>query len=289
MSLTRQYNANQLRDYSSLFSRCSVQEWLGGDLSSIAVKVRRYDDDWLTRNNASYLSYMQHVYGVLQNHYQNEYIMKNTFLNEWLIEEIGVSNSKIYSEFRVGHAIADLAMFNGSSKVFEIKTEFDTDKRLRLQLENYQKAFNQIYLIVPETKLKMYKSYGHNIGIITFDSKSQEKFSVFRKALKQSAVDSETIMHILHTNEYKEIVQTHYGYLPKMTSFNQFSICRSAISEIPSDALNEYFIHQMKKRGAKNALSSRNYKEFNQISLAMKMDTQNRNEMLQILKTKIIE
>ncbi len=80
-------------------------------------------------------------------------------MTEWLIKEIGQSNSKVYSEYRVGNAIADLAMFNGNSKVFEIKTEYDTDSRLKLQIEYYRKVFNQIFLIVPETKLHLFKKY----------------------------------------------------------------------------------------------------------------------------------
>lgn len=87
---------------------------------------------------------------------------------DWLIKEIGEHSSKIFSEFRIGKAVADLVMFNGYSKVFEIKTEYDSDSRLPLQLENYKKAFNQIFLIIPELKLSFYEKYNCDIGIITF-------------------------------------------------------------------------------------------------------------------------
>ena len=71
-------------------------------------------------------------------------------------------------------------MFNGCSKVFEIKTEFDSDFRLPLQLENYKKAFNQIYLIVPETKLKLYEKYDSSIGLITFNSSNENSFEIIQ-------------------------------------------------------------------------------------------------------------
>ncbi len=289
MSLIERYDSSQLRDYSSLFSRNSVQEWIKGDFSSIRVKVKRYDNTWFDNGDASYLDYLKYVYSVLERHYQNEYILKNTFLNEWLIKELGEYNSKLYSEFRVGDAKADLAMFNGSSKVFEIKTEFDSDRRLKMQLENYQMAFNQVFLIIPSAKIGLYERYDKNVGIILFDSNCEQSFAVYREAKIRSEVDSAAIMKILHTREYKEIVQTYFGDLPPMTSFNQFNTCNSLIHQMPNSALNEHFIAQMKKRGSKNALSKRYYREFNQISLAMKMDEHDRRQMLQVLKSKIEE
>jgi len=285
MNLREPYSLNQLRDYSSLFSRSSVLEWMKGDFSSIYYKIERYDKRWFSNKKKCYLDYLKHVYGILEGHYQNEYILKNSFLNEWLITELGESDSKLFSEFRVGNAVADLTMFNGLSKVFEIKTELDSDKRLNTQLAYYRRVFNQIYLIIPISKIKLYDSYDSNIGIITFDNEGKQKFELYRKATTQSEVDSKTIMGILHTEEYKAIVQDCYGYLPKMTSFDQYNICKQLIEKIPRDELNNYFIQQMKKRGSLNSMSNRYYKEFNQLSLALKMNKQNRQLLIDRLKT----
>jgi len=95
------------------------------DFTSINFKIQRYDSPWRRLIKATYIDYLKHVYRILELNYQNEYVYKNTFLNEWLIKEIGKENSKVYSEFRVGTAFADLVMFNGTSKAFEIKTEYD--------------------------------------------------------------------------------------------------------------------------------------------------------------------
>lgn len=279
------YQINQLRDYSTLFSRNEVLSWLKMDFTSIDFKIQRYDNKWLKSSNVTYLDYLKYVYSVLALNYQNEYIFKNEFLNDWLISEIGEDNSKIFSEFRVGNSVADLVMFNGCSKVFEIKTEFDSDFRLPLQLENYKKAFNQIYLIVPETKLRFYEKYDSTIGLITFNSVNVNSFEISRKASNNPEIDPQTIMSILHTNEYKSIVKQHFGYLPEMTSFSQFKICSELICKIPNNELNKLFISQIKKRGDNEALSTRYYREFNQLFLALKMNRTNKKKMIDILKT----
>jgi len=74
-------------------------------------------------------------------------------LTDWLIPDLKNNKATIFSEFRVGKSVADLAIFNGSSKVFEIKTEFDSDIRLEIQLKNYKKIFNEVFLIITESKL----------------------------------------------------------------------------------------------------------------------------------------
>lgn len=281
------YHNNQLRDYSSLFSRTEVLSWLKMDFTSINYKIDRYDENWIKSENSTYLDYLKYVYSVLVFNYQNEYVFKNEFLNKWLISELGETNSKIFSEFRVGNSIADLAMFNGCSKIFEIKTELDSDARLSLQLTNYRKAFNEIYIIIPKSKLSSYSKYDKTVGLITYDSNSENTFTLLRNAKTNFDIEPSTIMTILHSKEYKSIVKKHYGYLPNMTSFSQYNLCSDLIIKIPKEKLNKLFITEIKKRGINNALSSRYYKEFNQLFLALKMNRDSKNKMIDILKTPI--
>lgn len=282
------YSHNQLRDYSSLFSRSVAELWIKSNFESINYKIERYDSKWKDFKNSTYLDYLKYIYQILEKNYQNEYIYKNLFLNEWLIKEIGHNNTTVFNEFRVGNAVADLVMFNGTSKVFEIKTEFDSCKRLNLQIENYSKAFNQIFLIVPENKLSIYSKFDTTIGLISFNKEDhKEKFTLQRDSVFNNEVDYETIMNILHTHEYKSIIESFYGELPNMTSFNQFSICKELIKEIPNDELNRIFINQMKCRNLENNLSNRYYKEFNQISLSLKLNKKDRKTMFNNLKSPI--
>lgn len=282
-----EYQINQLRDYSSLFSRSEALSWLKMDFASIHYKIERYDEKWLRSQNSTYLDYLKHIYTILAERYQNEYVFKNEFLNAWLIKELGETTSQIFSEFKVGSSIADLAMFNGCSKIFEIKTEFDSDSRLKAQLQNYTKAFNQTFIIIPKSKLKIYEKQDAAIGIITYDSKRDISFSLYRNAETNFEIELSTIMSILHTNEYKSIVKAYYGYLPQMTSFNQFNVCSKLIGEMPLMELNELFISAMKKRSSSNALSARYYKEFNQLFLALRLDRNLKSKMIEALKTTI--
>lgn len=240
-----------------------------GDFKDLNAKIDRYDQKWRSKNNATYLEYVKHAYKVLSIHYKNEYVYKNTILNNLLIKELGTDNSIVFNEFRVGGSIADLAMFNGCSRVFEIKSELDTPNRLKTQLTDYHKVFNEVYLVVPITKLKDFENIDSKVGIISVEN--DNKISLVRDAQYKEHIDPFTLMTVLRTNEYKSIAKAYLAELPKMSSFTQFDICSRVLNEMPGDILNDLFINQMKKRKGNEALSVSQFKELNQLFLALNL------------------
>ena len=280
------FTSNQLRDFSTLFSRSEVNRWLKGDFQSIDIKLERYN---LTEKNKgnSYLKFLRNAYHILEENYPNEYVLKNEFLNKWLKNELGTNNSVIFNEFRIGKAIADLAMFNGVSKVFEIKTILDKEYRLSNQIQEYRKIFNEVYIIVPDVLLTKYSNYDESIGIITFDSNSKN-FKIVQRAKRNKELNPETLMEVLHTKEYLEITEEYYEQLPQMNSFNQFEICKGLISKIPQKELNDLFLSKMKKRKINNHFFNKVNNEFNQICLSLNLKKEERDNLINSLKTNTI-
>lgn len=277
---------NQLRDFSTLFSRSEVNRWLKGDFASINLKLERHNLIKLNKGN-SYLKFLRKTYRILEKSYPNEYVLKNEFLNNWLLKELGATDSVVFNEFRIGKATADLVMFNGISKVFEIKTILDKDYRLSSQLSEYKKIFNEVYIIVPVVQLLKYSKFDNSVGIISYDSENK-KFELIKKAERRNRIDSSTLMEILHTKEYIHISKEYFGQLPQMNSFNQFDICKSLLSQIPQNELDKLFINTMKKRKINNKFYSKINIEFNQISLSFNFSKEQRDILINNLKENTI-
>jgi hypothetical protein len=277
---------NQLRDFSTLFSRSEVNRLLKGDFASINLKLERYNLIKLNKGN-SYLKFLRKTYRILEKSYPNEYVLKNEFLNNWLLKELGTNDSLVFNEFRIGKATADLVMFNGISKVFEIKTILDKDYRLTNQLNEYKKIFNEVYIIVPIVQLLKYSKFDKSVGIITYDY-NQKKFELIKKAERRNKIDSNTLMEILRTREYIQIANEYFGQLPQMNAFNQFEICKSLLSHIPQNELDKLFINTMKKRKINNQFYSKLNNEFNQISLSFNFSKEQRDILINNLKENTI-
>lgn len=279
------FTVNQLRDFSSLFSRSEVCRWLKNDFKSIDIKLNRYNLSGKYKGS-SYLSFLRKTYKVLEKHYPNEYILKNELINQWLKNELGNEESVVFNEFRIGKAIADIAMFNGISKVFEIKTILDKEYRLSNQIPEYKKIFNEVYIIIPVAHLSKYINYDKTVGLISYEPNSK-KFALIRSSEINYDIDVNVVMEVLHTKEYLEITNEYYKSLPTMNAFNQFNICKELISKIPKEELNKLFLTTMKKRKINNLFYDNINSEFNQICLALNLNQQERDNLIKNLKFKI--
>lgn len=284
MKIKKTYQIDQLRDYSSLFSRSEVNKWCKNDFTSLKAKAYRYDIG-LLNNKSTYLSYLKHIYRILEKFYPNEYVYKNEFINKWLKSELGKSDSVVYNEFRLGKAVADLVMFNGNSKVFEIKTLLDKDSRLSNQLLQYSKIFNEVYVIVPAAKVEKYISMNVQIGLIAYDQ-STGTFSLLRNSEKNEFIDVDTLMQVLHTNEYIQIVEQYFGFKPLYNDFNKFDVCKNLIHQIPSVFLHEHFTRLMKQRKINNTFSNEAM-HLNQIFLSFNMSSPMQTVLLNNLRSTI--
>lgn len=280
------YPVNQLRDLSSLFSRSEALRWFKNDFSSINIKLHRYNK-YDSFKGKSYLEVLKKAYKTVEKNYPNEYILKNEFLHKWLLKELGQTDSVVYNELRIGKAVADLAMFNGISKVFEIKTILDKETRLSTQLLEYKKIFNEVYLIVPNSQLEKYAAYDITVGIITYESDSK-KFNLYRKASYCNEIDIDVIMNVLHTKEYLKIIRENFAEKPVMNAFNQFEICKKMLSMLPVNDLNKLLIECLKKRQINNAFLNKSNYQFNQIFLSLNLSEKQRDSLILNLKTNLV-
>ena len=277
-------NINQLRDFSALFTRGEILRLLKDDFDSVNKKLER--SGLMEKHHGNtYLKMFKQGYKEIHKDYQNEYVVKNEFLNKMLIHQTKDRCSVVFNEIRLGDATGDLALFNGISKVFEIKTILDKECRLKNQIETYKKIFNEIYIIIPKENIDKYLKYDDDVAIISYD-KGMKNFILERDAKTLFNIDINILMNILHTKEYISITKKYYEETPEMNSFNQFDICKELISEIPKEVLNDMFVDIMKKRNIKNSFFKKVNNEFNQVCLSLNFSEKERKMLIDKLKNK---
>ena len=89
-----------------------------------------------------------------QKPHRDEYIYKTALTQKILLGIHSLSTATMLTEFRVGKRKADVVILNGTSSVYEIKSERDNLDRLREQVSAYLHVFDHVNVITGENHLK---------------------------------------------------------------------------------------------------------------------------------------
>ena len=117
---------------------------------------------------------------LMVHYYHNEAFIKAMF-----IKELKKQKSVSFFELPIKDSRIDLCSINGHSVAYEIKTKYDTLKRLNKQVNDYLSAFEYVYVVCSSDKTGLVQStvpncvgiYGnHDVyetlnGVICFDHK----------------------------------------------------------------------------------------------------------------------
>lgn len=153
-------------------------------------------------------------YSFLLEYYKNEYVYKNLLISHIKKHE----DNNLYSiitEKNVGkNSRADLSIFSNTSTAYEIKTDLDTLYRLDKQLVDYSTAFEHVYVLTTEKRLKAIENKIDNrFGIKVLNSSN--KIETFRKSITNKEHLTHTgIYSLLKQNEILQLLRKHYGFVP---------------------------------------------------------------------------
>ncbi len=262
---------DMLRNFSSAFSRSAITDIIKyEDYSYLNWLYSEYGD---IKNRAkTYGEYLKSLYSALLNNYRCEYVYKNELIGH-IVRHYKKTNTVAFNEFKVGDSIVDIALFNGESKAFEIKTEFDSPRRLEKQMGDYRKVFEKCYVVVPTEEIEDYsRCIDEEVGLLSLSKKSGGvTFQVCREAIPNETIDSDVLITCLRTKEYEQIIRDYYGDLPKVPDYDMYSECKKMMRAIPGKILRIALLELMKKR-KKDMLVLKNVpKELRQICLSMNL------------------
>ena len=274
------------RIYSSLFSRKVVSEVLKGQYESIDKICAFFEDN---KEQKTYFEYLTHLYDLMMRHYRCEYVFKNELINEMLLHHCTHPDTIALSEFHVAKSIADIVMFKDISIAYEIKTDYDSDKRLNHQLTDYNKLFDKCYLVTSSDGYKRYaKGLPDNVGIITFEYNGDSLAPyIVKEAELNEDIDIHTLMRSIRTVEYETIVKDIYGSLPAVSYFEMFDECEKLLANADNRKVRESFIRAIKQRKT-NTQSLKQFDNcFRQLGLATHMSLNEYNKFINNLSIPI--
>ena len=275
----------RLRDLSSTFSRRAFVDILNyNDYSHFNWLAMKYS----TLKCVTYMEFINKSYSIIANKYRCEYVYKNELI-KLLLKKYSTSKTVYFNEFKVGNSIADIVLFNGESKAFEIKTEYDTCRRLDKQIEDYKRLFDKCYIVIPDDRYEDYINLVESTtGIITMSRCNRRLIlQEVRPASINTYINPEALMTCLRTDEYKNIVISLGTSLDGIAGYDIYKYCYSVISHADSDKLRSYFLREMKKRKNNTALLQKYPMSIRQMMLCLNLSKDKATKLLKQLNINI--
>jgi hypothetical protein len=190
-------------------------------------------------------------YQQLLKDYRYEFVYKTSLLNSFILEHYSLVDTIVLNEFKIGNSKADMVLVNGSNKVFEIKTELDSPERLKTQINDYYKAFSEVYIVTHYTLVDKYLNLvNHKVGLLSFNEDG--KITVFREAEKHhQELDSDVMLKSLRKSEYLLLIKKLTGFSLKTDSFNLFKDCLAIAKTFEPKEVQYLFLQIIKNRISK--------------------------------------
>lgn len=137
---------------------------------------------------------------------RDEYVYKSALTHNILLGRHSLRTASLLTEFRAGACKADVAILNGTSTVYEIKSERDTLSRLENQVRNYRKVFAKVYVVAAEPFIdQVLRLTDRDVGVLSLAR--WDRVNTVREAVDRAdAVCPSTIFDSLRVAEAVDIL-----------------------------------------------------------------------------------
>lgn len=237
-----------------LFSNPVVGELASRRRSRLLDYVLRHSGLSRSSGGATLGQMLEEIYWLLWRHYRCEYVYKNALVSKILLGRHSLNTSTLLTEFRTGTSKADLVIVNGTSTVYEIKTELDSLDRLGSQLGSYLRVFDKVYVVTHESQVpKIEREVASPVGILLLTDRY--RFSKIRDAKHNAVnVDPASIFGCLHQAEYCRVIKSEFGFVPDVPNSLIYTECKRLFATLRPEVAHRYLIEALRRRAAGTAL-----------------------------------
>lgn len=249
-----------------IFSRNFIKDILeNGDKSKKVQIFSNLSHDFNEANTVR--DVYESVYNLLKKKYRCEYIYKNAIIEKILLGKHSINSSRAFDELVVGSCKADLVIINGTSTVYEIKTELDSLERLERQINSYSEIFEYIYIVTCEKYIdKVLEIVPNYVGVMILTNKYT--FKIIKKAQSNiQNIKSSNVFDMLRKNEYLDVIKTIYKEVPNVPNTMIYKKCKERFEKLPPELAHKMMVNKLKKRELKEYQKS----FLNDVPLSMKL------------------
>lgn len=185
---------------------------------------------------------------------RNEYVYQSAIVQNVLLGKHSLNTASMVREFRVGKSRADVVILNGTSTVYEIKSERDTLQRLEKQVEDYSKVFARSYVIASQDHVEaVLKLIPSHVGVMCLQR--WNRIGTVREAVdRPSEVDPVSILGSLRKSEAVRILK-HMGLsVPDVPNTQMFRALSETFAVLDPEGVHAAMVQVLKKSRTQHSL-----------------------------------
>lgn len=188
------------------------------------------------------------VFSRLKKEYRSDYVYRVAITKKIFLGRHSPNSTVLIPELRAGMSRADLVMVNGTTTVFEIKSDIDSIERLGNQVKDYLTSFDLIYLVTSKQLAeKAYNILPESVGIISLS----ERYTLqkIRKAKSNAKnIDINVASSLLRTNELKDITKELTGKTPSSPNIKIRRDCLESLNYTSPKSFHKQMTKALKNR-----------------------------------------
>lgn len=179
--------------------------------------------------------------------FRNEYVYKSALAHKLLLGTHSLKTAAMLTEFRVQSSKADVVILNGTSTVYEIKSERDNLDKLKRQIGDYRKAFACVNVITGENHLSdVIKNIDEDVGVLLLSGRGQ--ISTIREGMNRpERVIPKVIFDSIQIRESKLILDALGKEIPSVPNTRIYKALEDEFSKQEPNLIHEKMIKVLKR------------------------------------------
>jgi len=242
-------SATQLSAYSRLFSSAVIRELATKKKSARFVRLIKESGVLNHVRGAGVVAdVFDAAFNVLKKGgLRDEYIYKAALTHRVLLGKHNLKTACMLTEFRAGECKADVSILNGTTTVFEIKSERDSLTRLDCQIRNYKRVFASVVVIVGENHVaSVLRATSKDIGVLSLSRRYQ--ISTEREPIDcPHRICPGTVLESLRVTEAKAMLARLGHDIPDLPNTQMHAALRSAFERLDPEAVHSAMLATLKK------------------------------------------
>ena len=187
---------------------------------------------------------------------RHEYVYKSALAGKVLMGRHNLNTACMLTEFRVDGCRADVAIFNGTSSAYEVKSERDKLVRLPDQLCAYLRAFARVSVVTGGNHVDaILDSVPSAVGVMVLTNRYQ--LSTIRAAEEdRDRIEPSVVFGSLRTHEVRNILLRNNVDAPMVPNTKERSVLRELFEQLSPRQVHDSMVLSLRESRGHESLAA---------------------------------